>query len=131
MRISVLPASKNIARGGARRGSRGIAPRYTVASVTAFGLVFRWAFLLVSLALVGAAVALLLAGRSDRPTARAWEASVLHRARLFATAAVVAALGVFAIQAIALEGRVDALGDIDALVRVLLDTRTGLVLGIR
>lgn len=102
-----------------------------MASVTAFGLVFRWAFLLVSLALVGAAVALLLAGRSDRPTARAWEASVLHRARLFATAAIVAGLGVFAIQVIALEGRTGALGDAGALVRVLLDTRTGLVLGVR
>src|SRR6185503_6612130 len=129
MRMSVLPASKKIARGRAR--SEGIASRYTVVSVTALGLVFRWLHLLVSLALVGAAVAPLLAGRSDRATARAWEASTIVVARLLAAAAVVSGLGVFALHVITLEGRPDALTDADALARVLLDTRTGLVLGLR
>ena len=99
--------------------------------MTALALAFRWLHLLVSLALVGAALAPLLAGRSDRPTAQAWEARVLELARLFAAAAIVSGLGLFAIQTIALEGRAAALADPTVLGRVLLDTRTGLVLGVR
>jgi putative copper resistance protein D len=99
--------------------------------VTALALAFRWLHLLVSLALVGAALAPLLAGRSHRPTAQAWEARVLEFARLFAAAAIVSGLGLFAIQTIALEGRTAALADPTVLGRVLLDTRTGLVLGVR
>ena len=46
------------------------------ARVTALGLALRWVHLASSIALVGGAVILLLAGPSDRPTACAWQREV-------------------------------------------------------
>jgi putative copper resistance protein D len=95
--------------------------------VTALALAVRFAHLLASVALVGAAVAPLLAGRSDRPTARAWQARTLGLARALALAALATGLASFAITVVALEQRLDALADGAALARVLLDTRGGAV----
>ncbi|MBI2203968.1 MAG: CopD family protein [Candidatus Rokubacteria bacterium] len=82
---------------------------------------------MASLALVGVVVLPLVARRSDRPTARAWDARMVRLARALALAAIVSGLGVFAVQAVTLEDRLDALTDPDALARVLLDTRGGVV----
>ncbi|MBI4245800.1 MAG: hypothetical protein HY614_01295, partial [Candidatus Rokubacteria bacterium] len=50
------------------------------------GLAVRWLHLTASVLLVGALSALLLAGRSARPTARAWELRVVAAARLLLAA---------------------------------------------
>src|SRR5687767_11300559 len=147
MRISVLPASKKIAR-GARKG--GIASHYPEVDVhhailiererfhavrsppvTALGIAFRFVHLAASLALLGAAFAPLLAGRSDRATAIRWEARVVRLARGCALVALVSGFGTLALKTVTLEGRAAALADPAALTRVLFDTQAGFVWVVR
>ena len=66
--------------------------------MTAFGLAVRWVHLACGLGLVGLVTALLLAGRSDRPTALAWEARMLRCARGLAGLLLVSGLAALAYQ---------------------------------
>ena len=95
--------------------------------MTALGIAFRFVHLAASLALLGAAFAPLLAGRSDRATATAWEARVVRLARRCALVALVSGFGTLALRTITLEGRAAALADPAALARVFLDTQAGVV----
>jgi putative copper resistance protein D len=95
--------------------------------VTALGVAFRWVHLAASVALVGACAMALIAGRTDRPTARAWETRVLASARWLVVLALAAGLGTLAWQTALLEGRAAAVVDRAALARVLLDTQAGVV----
>ena len=61
--------------------------------MTAFGIAVRWLHLACGLGLVGLVTALLLAGRSDRPPALAWEARMLRWARALAGLLIVSGLG--------------------------------------
>src|SRR5438094_7522956 len=77
-------------RADARRGHRGGRHRDAADApaaalrMTLLGVVLRWLQLAAALSLVGVFAVVLLAGRSDRPTARAWEARVLRAARWLA-----------------------------------------------
>jgi putative copper resistance protein D len=94
--------------------------------MTALGIATRWVHLAASLALVGGPMILLLAGRSDRPTARAWQARVVARSRILAVLALASGLGTLAIQTVILEGRsAAALLELDALRKVALETQSG------
>ncbi len=94
--------------------------------MTALGIATRWVHLAASLALVGGPMILLLAGRSDRPTARAWQARVVARSRTLAVLALASGLGTLAIQTVILEGRsAAALLELDALRKVALETQSG------
>ena len=73
--------------------------------MTTAGIVLRWLHLAPALGLVGVFTALLVAGRSDRPTARAWEARLLEGARALAVLALLTGLGVLAHQAAHVAGR--------------------------
>jgi putative copper export protein/mono/diheme cytochrome c family protein len=100
---------------------------YHASTMSALGLVARWAHLAACLGLVGAAAILLLAGRSPRPTARAW----LQRVRLWSLALAVTAIAsgtlVLAAQAALVEGHSAAALDPVALRRLAFDTHTGRV----
>ena len=85
--------------------------------MSGLGLALRWIHLAASVALVGGAVMLLIAGRSDRPTALAWQSRVTGAARWLLLVAVVAGLGVLAYQTALLEGRASARGSTAALAR--------------
>ena len=76
--------------------------------MTAFGLAVRWLHLACGLGLVGLVTALLLAGRSDRPTALAWEARMLRWARGLAGLLLVSGLGALAYQTAVVTGRAGA-----------------------
>ncbi|HEU5321326.1 MAG TPA: CopD family protein, partial [Methylomirabilota bacterium] len=78
-----------------------------------------------SLALLGSAAALLVAGRSTRPTALAWEARVLGQVRGLALLALVTGALSVAYQAATLTGRLEAAFDARTLGQVLLDTQAG------
>jgi len=93
--------------------------------VYALGLAVRFIHLAGMTLLVGAAVAILLAGRTDRPTALRWESRVLALARALAILTLVAGLAVLAVQTANLEGRASAALDPAALARVLLETQGG------
>ena len=91
------------------------------------GLLARWLHLASSVFLVGGAALLLMAGRSDRPTACRWESCILAGGRVLALVALAAALGAVAYQTAVLEGRAGAAVDPEALARVLTQTRGGIV----
>jgi len=93
--------------------------------MTALGIAARWVHLSASLALVGAPVILLLAGRSDRLTARTWHARVVAWSRILALIAIASALGILAIQTARLEGRPAAALELDALRKVAFETQGG------
>ena len=69
------------------------------------GIAVRWLHLACGLALVGLVTALLLAGRSDRPTALAWDARVLRWARRLVAAVLLSGLATLAYQAAVATGR--------------------------
>lgn len=94
-------------------------------SLATLGLLARWAHLGLSLALLGSAAALLVAGRSTRPTALAWEARVLGQVRGLALLALVTGALSVAYQAATLTGRLEAAFDARTLGQVLLDTQAG------
>ena len=91
------------------------------------GLAVRWTHLTTSILLVGSAAVLLLAGPSDRPTARRWDVRVAAAARWFVLLAVATALASVAHQTAVLEDRAAAALEPAALVRFLLETRGGTV----
>jgi putative copper export protein/mono/diheme cytochrome c family protein len=93
--------------------------------VYALGLVARWAHLTSSIFLVGAAAMIVIAGRSDRPTARRWEDRMVSSARRLTVAALASGLVVLGVQTALFEGRAAAALDVGAIARVLLETQTG------
>lgn len=93
----------------------------------ALGLALRWIHLAASIALVGGAVMLLLAGPSDRPTACAWQGRVTRAARWLLLVALLAGAGVLAHQTVLLEGRASAALEPRALLRFATQTQSGLV----
>jgi putative copper resistance protein D len=95
--------------------------------MTALGVATRWVYLASCLSLVGSAAILLLAGRSDRPTAQAWSRGVLIWSRALALLAIVSGCAVLAGQATILESRTAAALDVEVLRRVVLDTEGGRV----
>jgi putative copper export protein/mono/diheme cytochrome c family protein len=92
---------------------------------SALGLFFRWAHLAFSLLVVGSFSTLLLAGRSDRPTAQRWERQVLVLSRVAWLLAIVSGLAGLGYQTALLEGRARAAFEMRPLLRVLLDTQGG------
>ena len=93
----------------------------------ALALAVRWIHLAASLVLVGASVMILLAGRSDRPTALRWERRLLVRSRALAVLALVSGLALLLVQTAFLEARAAAAFDPAALARVLFETHGGRV----
>ena len=90
-------------------------------------LLARWIHLVSSILLVGGAATLLLAGPSDRPTARRWETWILRACAACVLVALASALVAVAAQAALLEGRVAAALEPAALTRFLLQTQGGTV----
>src|SRR5437762_11502508 len=66
---------------------------------------------------------IVLAGRSDRPTARRWEHRVLAGSRGLALVALGAGLVVLAVQTALFEGRAGAALEAGAIARVLIETQ--------
>ena len=91
------------------------------------GLAARWLHLASSILLVGAAAMIVIAGRSDRPTARRWEDRVLAWARWFAVVALLSGLVVVGTQTALFEGRASAAAEPRAIARALVDTQFGRV----
>jgi putative copper resistance protein D len=85
----------------------------------------RAAHLVACVLVVGHAAGLLLAGRPERPTARAWEARITTLGAGALAAAVATGLGVLAWQTALVEGRRDAALDVAALWRFARDTQGG------
>src|SRR6266550_4467483 len=121
MLSSVLPASKKTARitSLSLPGPDAGRPSGYTTRVYALGLAVRFIHLAGIILLVGAAATLLLAGRSDRPTAVRWESRVL------AVLTLAAGLAVLAGQTATLEGRAAAALEPAALTRVLGETQSG------
>jgi putative copper resistance protein D len=95
------------------------------------GLSARWLHLASSIFLVGGAAALLLAGPSDRPTARRWESWTLTACRALVLLALASALVAVAHQTAVLEGRAGAALEPASLARMLSQTQAGTVWLIR
>jgi putative copper resistance protein D len=91
------------------------------------GLVARWIHLTSSIFLVGSAAMLLMAGPSDRPTARRWETLLLGACRAVVLLALLGALVTVAAQTAVLEGRPAAALEPAALARMLTQTQGGIV----
>ena len=94
--------------------------------MSAAGLVVRFVHLAATVGLVGIATALLVAGPSDRPTAREWQRAMRRWSRVLVTLALAAGAAAVAHQAAVLEGGVAAL-DARAFGRLLLGTQSGAV----
>src|SRR5204863_179588 len=124
---SVLPASKKTARitSLSLPGPDARRPSGYTSRVYALGLAVRFIHLAGIILLVGAAATLLLAGRSDRPTARRWESRVLALSRAVAVLTFAAGLAGLAPQTATLEGRTAAALEPAALARVLGETQSG------
>lgn len=90
-------------------------------------MIVRWLHLASCVGLVGACVMLLLAGRSDRPTARAWARRVLGWSAALVLLALASGLGMLMERAALFEGRAGAAFEPAALLRVLLETHGGRV----
>ncbi len=71
----------------------------------AVGVAVRWLDLVCGLGLVGLVTALLLAGRSDRPTALAWESRMVRWARGLAGLVLLTGLATLAYQTAVVTGR--------------------------
>ncbi|HEX6211148.1 MAG TPA: CopD family protein [Methylomirabilota bacterium] len=91
------------------------------------GLLARWLHLSSSIALVGGAALLLLAGPSNRPTARRWESWTLTTCRGLVLLALVSGLLAVIHQTAVLEGSAAAAFRPAALGRMLLQTQGGTV----
>jgi putative copper export protein/mono/diheme cytochrome c family protein len=76
--------------------------------MTSAGLAIRWVHLACALGLIGLVTALLLAGRSDRSTARAWEARMLRAARALTGLLLVSGVAALAYQTAVVTGRASA-----------------------
>jgi putative copper resistance protein D len=99
--------------------------------VTALGVALRSAHLAGSIAVLGAYLALLVAGPSRWPTARSWERTVVAGARLVLLALIPVGLALLAQQAAVAEGRAAAAFEPRAWLAVLLDTHAGRVWALR
>src|SRR6266852_1126896 len=97
------------------------------AGMTAFGIAVRWLHLACGLGLVGLVTALLLAGRSDRPTAIAWEARMLRWARGLTGLLLVSGLAALAYQTAVVTGRAGAALDPGAWAQLLARSQFGTV----
>jgi len=95
--------------------------------VYVLGLTARWLHLASSILLVGAAAMIVIAGRSDRPTARRWEHRMLTGTRGLALAALASGLVVLGVQTALFEGRPAAAFEAGAIARVLVETQAGRV----
>jgi putative copper resistance protein D len=95
--------------------------------MTAFGVVARWLHLACGLGLVGLVTVLLLAGRTDRPTALAWESRMLRWARALAGLLLVTGLAALAFQAAVVTGRPGAALDVGEWARLLGRSQFGTV----
>jgi len=95
--------------------------------VYALGLAARWVHLASAILLVGAATMILLAGRSDRPTARRWEQRVLAGSRWLSLVALASGVVVLAAQTALFEGRAGAAFELSSIARVLIETQAGAV----
>jgi putative copper resistance protein D len=93
--------------------------------VTALGIVARLVHLSACIAVVGSVGVILLAGRSDRPTALAWESRVIALTRALVWLALAAGIGVLAVQTATLESRAAAALEPLAVARAALQTRFG------
>ena len=93
--------------------------------MTELGLLARFVHLSASILIVGSAALVLLAGRSDRPTALAWESRVVALTRALIWLALGAGVAVLAHQTAILESSVVAAFEPRALARVALETRFG------
>ncbi len=91
------------------------------------GLLPRWLHLASSVFLVGGAALLLLAGPTDRPTARRWESWILAACGAFVLVALLSALVTVAVQTAVLESRASAALEPAALTRLLTQTQGGIV----
>ena len=91
----------------------------------ALGLVARWIHLASSIFLVGGAVMIVMAGQSDRPTARRWERRTLAATRALAVVALASGLVVLSAQTALFEGRAGAALDLAAIARVVVETQAG------
>jgi len=95
--------------------------------VYALGLIARWVHLTSSIFLVGASAMIVIAGPSNRSTARSWEQRILSSARGLAVVALASGLGVLGVQTALFEGRAAAALEVGAIGRVLVETQTGRV----
>jgi len=95
------------------------------------GLLARWLHLTSSVLLVGGATLLLLAGPTDRPTARRWESWTLAAGGVLVLVALVTALVTVAAQTAVLESRAGAALEPAALSRLLTQTQGGILWLIR
>ena len=95
--------------------------------MSTLGIVVRWAHLACALGMIGLLSALLLAGRSDRPTALAWEARVLRGAGRLALLLLASGIGTLAYQAAVVTGRVAAALDPGAWIGLLGRSQFGTV----
>jgi putative copper resistance protein D len=91
------------------------------------GLIARWLHLTASIFLVGGAAMLLLAGPSERPSARRWEDALLALCRWLVVVALISAVVAVAAQTAVLEARAAAALEPAALSRFLLQTQGGTV----
>jgi putative copper export protein/mono/diheme cytochrome c family protein len=95
--------------------------------VYALALAVRFTHLTCSVLLLGSAMTLVLAGRSDRPTALRWERHLLAWSRAWALTALVSGLVQLSLQTALFEGRATAALEAPALARVLFETHVGRV----
>jgi putative copper export protein/mono/diheme cytochrome c family protein len=91
------------------------------------GLLARWLHLASSVFLVGGAALLLLAGPTDRPTARRWESWILAACGACVLGALLTALVTVAVQTALLESRASAALEPTAWLRLLTQTQGGIV----
>jgi putative copper export protein/mono/diheme cytochrome c family protein len=99
--------------------------------IQAAGIAIRWAHLVIVVALVGATTALVLAGRSDRATAEAWQRATLRASCWLVVLALISGVATLAHQAALASGQLDALLRPQIAARVLFDTHAGRVWLIR
>ncbi|MGH7420465.1 MAG: hypothetical protein ACREI4_02460, partial [Candidatus Rokuibacteriota bacterium] len=95
--------------------------------MTGLGIAVRWLHLACGLGLVGLVTALLLAQRSGRPTALAWEARMLRWARGLAALLLASGLAALAYQVAVVTGRAGAVVDLSEWTRLLGRSQFGTV----
>jgi len=95
--------------------------------MTTIGIAARWAHLACALGMVGLVTALLLAGRSDRPTALGWEGRMLRWAGRLAVLLFVSGIATLAYQAAVVTGRAGAALDPVAWIQLLGRSQFGTV----
>lgn len=95
--------------------------------MSGLGTAVRWLHLAASIQLVGVFVAMLLAGRIDKPTARAWQARLMRWVRVLALVAPLSGVALLAHQVARVTGRAGATVEPAAWLTVLGQTQFGTV----